>query len=135
MGDRITQIGESVHRSAMEGGDAVPDKSRSVLKNHPASFTPDYSKSTSKSAGDVAEAEGKAKRAAINAKEAEDAAKKAKDEAEMKANAEKDTKEKIAKLEAKAGELKTVVEKEANEAKIKELKAKVETTEDEKAKA
>lgn len=26
--DRITQIGESVHRSAMEGGDAVPDKSR-----------------------------------------------------------------------------------------------------------
>jgi hypothetical protein len=38
--DRIDQIGESVHRSAMEGGDAIPDKSRSVLKDHPASFTP-----------------------------------------------------------------------------------------------
>lgn len=52
--DRITQIGESVHRSAMEGGDAVPDRSRSVIGNHPSSFTPDYSKSTVKSAGDAA---------------------------------------------------------------------------------
>jgi len=58
----------------MEGGDAIPNKSRSVLKNHPTSFTPDYSKTTTKSAGDVAEAESKAKGAAINAKAAEKAA-------------------------------------------------------------
>ena len=55
--DRIDQIGESVHRSALEGGDALPNKSRSVLGNHPSSFTPDYSKSTSKSSADVASAE------------------------------------------------------------------------------
>lgn len=79
--DVTDQIGESVHRSAMEGGDAVPDKSRSVLKNHPASFTPDYSKSTSKSAADVASADFKAKGDAINAENA----KKAAEEAAIKA--------------------------------------------------
>jgi len=55
--DVIGQIGESVHRSAMEGGDANPDKSRSVIGGHPASFTPEYGKSTTKSAGDIAEGE------------------------------------------------------------------------------
>jgi hypothetical protein len=40
--DKITQIGESVHRSSMEGGDAVPSKDRSVVSkgNEPQSFTP-----------------------------------------------------------------------------------------------
>jgi len=38
----------------MKGGDDIPDRSRSILGNHPASFLPDYSKSTTKSAGDVA---------------------------------------------------------------------------------
>lgn len=73
----------------MEGGDAVPDKSRSVLKDHPSSFTPDYSKSTSKSAGDAAQADFKAKGEAINAKKAKEDAEKAAIEAEQKANSEK----------------------------------------------
>jgi len=34
-----TQIGETVHDAAMEGGDATPNR-RNVLGNHPASFTP-----------------------------------------------------------------------------------------------
>jgi hypothetical protein len=32
-------IGESTHKSAMEGGDPIPNR-RDVLGNHPASFTP-----------------------------------------------------------------------------------------------
>jgi hypothetical protein len=80
--DTISQIGESVHKSAVEGGDPIPDAGRSIIGGHPASFTPDYSKSTTKSAGDVAEAEAKAKGAAINAKAAEKAAEDAKVEAE-----------------------------------------------------
>jgi hypothetical protein len=82
--DRITQIGESVHRSSVEGGDPVPDKSRSVIGNHPASFTPQYGVNTVKSAGDVAAAENKAKGDAIKAKEAEKAAELAKTEAAQK---------------------------------------------------
>jgi len=81
--DRITQIGESVHRSAMEGGDANPDRSRAFTGNAtPASFTPDYSKTTVKSSGDAASADFKAKGEAIKAKEAEKAAEAAKVEAE-----------------------------------------------------
>jgi hypothetical protein len=87
--DTISQIGESVHKSAMEGGDPNPDFGRSVLGNHPKSFTPDYSKTEVKSSGDAAVAEFKAKGAAINAKAAEKAAEEAKIEAEQKANSEK----------------------------------------------
>jgi len=80
--DKITQIGESVHRSAMEGGDAIPDRSRTAIGGHPSSFTPDYSKSTTTSAGDKAQAEYVAKGEAIKAKEAVKAAEAAKVEAE-----------------------------------------------------
>lgn len=130
--DRITQIGESVHRSAMEGGDAVPDRSRKVLGNHPESFTPDYSKSTTKSAADVAQAEYKAKGDAIKAKEAEKAAEQAKIEAEQKANSEKKLAEDIAKL--KSAEPKTVAEKEANAEKLKKLEAKAADNQETKTK-
>jgi hypothetical protein len=130
--DRTDQIGESVHRSSMEGGDAIPDKSRSILKNHPTSFTPDYSKSTVKSAADVAGAEFKAKGDAINAKEAEKAAEAAKVEAEQKANTEKKLAEDIAKL--KSAEPKTLKEKEANADKLKKLESTAASNQEEKTK-
>jgi cbb3-type cytochrome oxidase cytochrome c subunit len=82
----------------MEGGDPNPDQSRSILHGHPASFTPDYSHSTTKSAGDVAQADFKAKGEAINAKAAEKAAEDAKVEAEQRANSEKKVQEDIAEL-------------------------------------
>lgn len=66
----------------MEGGDPIPDRSRTAIGNHPSSFTPDYSKSTAKTAADVAVAESKAKGAAINAKAEKEAAEKAAVEAE-----------------------------------------------------
>ena len=116
----------------MEGGDANPDKSRSVIGNHPSSFTPDYSKSTTKSAADVAEGEYKAKGEAINAKAAEKAAEEAKVEAEQRANTEKKLQEDIAKL--KAAEPKTVAEKEANAEKLKKMEAKAGANQEEKTK-
>lgn len=119
-------------KSSVEGGDAVPEKSRTVIGNHPTSFTPDYSKSTTRSAGDVAEAEGKAKRAAITAKEEEKAAEDAKIVAEQKANSERKVQEDIAKL--KSAEPKSVKEKEANEKKLKDLEGKAATTQEEKTK-
>lgn len=106
----------------MEGGDPNPDASRSILGNHPASFTPDYSKSTTKSAGDVASAEFKAKGDAINAKAAEKAAEAAKVEAEQRANSERKVHEDIAEL--KKAEPKTLHEKEANAEKLKKLEDK-----------
>jgi len=74
--DKITQIGESVHRSAMEGGDAIPDRSRSYTKASatPSSFKPDYTTTKIKTAADVAEADFKAKGDAINAAAAKKAA-------------------------------------------------------------
>lgn len=63
----------------MEGGDPNPDLSRSILHyDTPSSFRPDYSKSTMKSTGDIADAEGKAKGAALNAVAASKAAEEAK---------------------------------------------------------
>ncbi|MEC8426921.1 MAG: hypothetical protein VXZ35_00740 [Pseudomonadota bacterium] len=116
----------------MEGGEPVPDRSRTAIGNHPSSFTPDYSKSTVKSAADVAVAESKAKGAAINAKAAEEAAKKAAVEAEQKANSDKKVLEDIEKL--KKTEAKTVVEKEAKEKKLKELQGKADAAVEEKTK-
>ena len=67
--DVTDQIGASVHNSAMEGGDPNPGDMRDGVTGHktPASFAPDYSKSTTKDAGDLAIEASKAAGAAINA--------------------------------------------------------------------
>jgi len=52
----------------MEGGDANPgDKRENIVMAAPKSFNPEYGVSTTKSAGDAASADFKAKGAAINA--------------------------------------------------------------------
>jgi len=108
-------------------------RSRTAIGNHPSSFTPDYSKSTTKSAADTAQAEFAAKGAAINAKAEAKAAEQAKIDAEMQKAEEEKVQKDIAKLKAPEAN-KTVKEKEANAAKLKELEAKVADAQEAKTK-
>jgi hypothetical protein len=94
--DVTDQIGASVHLSAMEGADAFPDENRHITGYAtPANFTPDYSRTTTKDAGDLAL---EASKAAADVRHAEEA-KKAAEEAEVQAGREKAT------LEGQAAEI------------------------------
>jgi len=83
------QIGASVHNSAMEGGEPFPGDKRDIIGNNPKSFAPDYSKSTTKDAGDLAAEASKEAGKAIKAAEA------------AKAEEKKKIEEESAKLEEK----------------------------------
>ena len=67
---------ETVHRSAMEGGEPLPERRRDIVtKGYNPSFDPQKEASTvPASSGDAAEAENKAKGDAIKAKDAADKA-------------------------------------------------------------
>ena len=78
--DVTDQIGASVHNSAMEGGEPLPGDNRHITGYAtPANFAPQYGKSTTKDAGDLAMDASLAKKAVRDAEEA----KKAKEEAEI----------------------------------------------------
>lgn len=111
--DVTDQIGASVHLSSMEGTDAFPDANRHITGYAtPANFVPDYSKSTTKDAGDLAAEEGR-KRADI--RHAEEA-KKAAEEAEIQAGREKATVRALAEKKARlaSAQPESVKEKEEN---------------------
>ena len=83
--DRSDQIGESVHRSAMEGGDAIPSARRDIInKGFNPSFDHPREKSTNHaSSGDAAEATSKKIGAEKAAKEAKEKAEKEARDAKM----------------------------------------------------
>lgn len=84
-------IAESTHRSAMEGGDALPSRRRDVVTpKYDPSFDASKQASTNPaSSGDAAEQKSRALGDAKNAKEAEEKAKKAVVDAELKKSADK----------------------------------------------
>lgn len=108
--DVTDQIGDSVANSANEGSDPNPSLKRDIIGNNPKSFVPDYETTSVKSAGDIAEAESKAKGDAIKAKETAAAAKKAAKKA--KAEAERVELDKKNLADALSKPAKTMKEKE-----------------------